>query len=404
MIKQTLSIALAVALGASATSAFAQTTTSPTLDADKAKGHVQCGVTGGVPGFSAPDANNNWTGLEVDYCRALAAAIFDNPDAVRYTPLTSQERFTALSAGEIDVLSRTTTWTMSRDTQLGISFVGHASEVREIKELAPELQTVSKIERTTALENLDEILEVTDGVMVARGDLGVEVELEQLPLAQKSLISAALRAGKFTITATEMLESMIHSSRPTRAEVSDCANAILDGSDAIMLSAETAVGAYPVEAVATMTEIALSIESSQRYHDQPRPAWREGEVGFANATALAAVQAQEALSLDLIAVFTESGNTARLLSSYRPHARIIALSPEQSSVNQMTILSAVHPILFRREPSIEDMLFMAAEMFVVRGLAEYGTEMVFVAGTPPGIARSTNVMKLHRIGEEVRLH
>jgi len=124
MSKVLLSIALAAGLGVTATAASAQTTTSATLDAVKAKGYVQCGVTGGVPGFSAPDANNNWTGLEVDFCRAVAAAIFNNADNVRYTPLTSQERFTALSAGEIDVLSRTTTWTMSRDTQLGISFVG----------------------------------------------------------------------------------------------------------------------------------------------------------------------------------------------------------------------------------------------------------------------------------------
>ena len=124
MSKKLLSIALAAGLGVTATAAVAQTTTSATLDAVKAKGFVQCGVTGGVPGFSAPDANNNWTGLEVDFCRALAAAIFNDANAVRYTPLTSQERFTALSAGEIDVLSRTTTWTMSRDTQLGISFVG----------------------------------------------------------------------------------------------------------------------------------------------------------------------------------------------------------------------------------------------------------------------------------------
>jgi general L-amino acid transport system substrate-binding protein len=124
MMKTLLTAAVAVGFGLSASAALAQTATSPTLDAIKAKGYVQCGVTGGVPGFSAPDANNNWTGIEVDYCRALAAAIFNNADAVRYTPLTSQERFTALSAGEIDVLSLTTTWTMSRDTQLGIKFIG----------------------------------------------------------------------------------------------------------------------------------------------------------------------------------------------------------------------------------------------------------------------------------------
>ena len=287
---------------------------------------------------------------------------------------------------------------------IGVSFVGRASELREVRELVPDTLIVAKIERSMALKNLNEILEEADGIMVARGDLGVEMELEQLPMTQKRLIEAAMRAGKFTITATEMLESMIHSSRPTRAEVTDVANAILDGSDAVMLSAETAVGDYPVEAITTMTEIALAVEGSTRYHDQESVAWREGEEKFANATALAAVQAQEALSLSKIVVFTESGNTARLLSSYRPHAEIIALSPEPSAVRKMTILSAVHPILFRREPSMEDMLFMAAEMLVVRGFAEYGDEIVFVAGTPPGIARSTNVMKLHKIGDEVRLH
>jgi general L-amino acid transport system substrate-binding protein len=124
MTKRLYSIALAAGMAVAATGALAQATSSPTLDAVKAKGYIQCGVTGGVAGFSAPDANNVWSGLEVDFCRAMAAAIFNNPDAVRYTPLTSQERFTALSAGEIDVLSRTTTWTMSRDTQLGISFAG----------------------------------------------------------------------------------------------------------------------------------------------------------------------------------------------------------------------------------------------------------------------------------------
>lgn len=287
---------------------------------------------------------------------------------------------------------------------VGVSFVGCAEELREVRKLVPNALIVAKVERAQALENLEEILEETDGIMVARGDLGVETELEQLPLIQKRLIKDAMEAGKFTITATEMLESMIHSSRPTRAEVADVANAILDGTDAVMLSAETAVGSHPVAAVETMREVALAVESSQRYRDMPQVAWRSAEHNFANATALAAVQAQEALSISKIVVFTESGNTARLLSSYRPHAEIIALSPHSQAVQQMTVLSAVRPILFRREPSIEDMLYMAAEMLVVRGLADYGTEIVFVAGTPPGIASSTNVMKLHRIGEEVKLH
>lgn len=287
---------------------------------------------------------------------------------------------------------------------LGISFVSRASELRAVKELFPEAYIVSKIERAAALDNLNEILEESDGVMVARGDLGVELELEQLPMVQKRLINKALRAGKFTITATEMLESMIQSSRPTRAEVTDVANAVLDGTDAIMLSGETAVGQYPVEAVATMNRIARAVENSQRYHDLPKRKWRDSEPSFANATALAAVHAAEALGITKIVVFTESGNTARLLSRYRPQAEVIALAPHESAVNLMTVLSSVRPLLFRREPSIEDMLYMAAEMLVVRGIADYGTEIVFVAGTPPGVARSTNVMKLHRIGEEIKLH
>jgi pyruvate kinase len=240
--------------------------------------------------------------------------------------------------------------------------------------------------------------------MVARGDLGVEAELEQLPLIQKSLLQAAMRAGKFTITATEMLESMIESSRPTRAEVTDVANAVLDGTDAIMLSAETAVGAHPVEAVATMTKIARAVESSQRYHDIPRPLFRSAEANFSNATALAAVQASEALNVTKIVCFTETGNTVRLISRYRPNAEIIALTPHQRAVNHMTVLAHVRPLLFRREKSLEDMLYMASEMLVVRGMAQYGDAIVFVAGVPAGMASTTNVMKLHRIGEEVKLH
>ena len=287
---------------------------------------------------------------------------------------------------------------------LGISFVSTADDVRRVAELAPELLMVAKIERQAALENLDSILTVADGLMVARGDLGVELELEELPLVQKSLIQSSLRAGKFTITATEMLESMISASRPTRAEVTDVANAVLDGTDAIMLSGETAVGEYPLDAVATMQRIASAVEISQRYHDLPRPSFRSAEPTFANAAAMAAVQAAEALGIERIICFTESGNTVRLLSRYRPNAKIIALSPHQNTVNQMTLLGHVRPMVFRREASLEDMLHMAAEMLVARRIAQYGDEVVFVAGVPPGIARSTNVVKLHRIGEEVKLH
>ncbi|MDZ4775008.1 MAG: pyruvate kinase [Planctomycetota bacterium] len=287
---------------------------------------------------------------------------------------------------------------------IGISFVAKRLEIQAVRALCPDALMISKIERQAALDALDELLIESDGIMVARGDLGVEAELEQLPLIQKSIIQAAMRAGKFTITATEMLESMIESSRPTRAEVTDVANAVLDGTDAVMLSAETAVGAHPIETVATMTKIARAVETSQRYRDIPRPLFRASEATFSNATALAAVQASEALNVTKIVCFTETGNTVRLISRYRPNAEVIALTPHQRTVNHMTVLAHVRPLLFRREKSLEDMLYMASEMLVVRGMAQYGDSIVFVAGVPAGMARTTNVMKLHKIGEEVKLH
>tara|TARA_R110002126_G_scaffold101167_6_gene233087 strand:- start:5059 stop:6528 length:1470 start_codon:yes stop_codon:yes gene_type:complete len=287
---------------------------------------------------------------------------------------------------------------------LGLSFVGHAREVETIQDLYKEASLIAKIERRLAMENLGEILEVVDGVMVARGDLGVELELAQLPLAQKEILATAVQAGRFTITATEMLESMITSSRPTRAEVTDVANAVLDGTDAVMLSAETAVGEHPVAAVEQMAGIALAVEGSSRYNRRPRLKLNPNDASFYNAAAMAAVHLANALHLKRILVFTETGNTARLISRYRPDAEIVALSPEPSTVARMCALAHVRPILFRREPSLEDMIHMASEMLRLRGVCEEGEEIVVVAGVPPGVAKSTNVMKLHRIGEEVKFH
>ena len=287
---------------------------------------------------------------------------------------------------------------------IGASFVSKPAEILAIRALIPGALVIAKIERLAALENLEALLAEADGVMVARGDLGVEADMEQLPLIQKSILAAAVRAGKFGITATEMLESMIESSRPTRAEVTDVANAVLDGSDAVMLSAETAVGTHPIETIAMMRKIALAVETSQRYRDLPRPEFRISEANFGNATALAAVQAAEALRIDKIVCFTETGNSVRLVSRYRPSAEVIALSPNPRTVNQMSVLAHVRPMLFRREKSLEEMLYMACEMMLVRGLARNGDSIVFVAGVPPGISRTTNVMKLHRIGEEVKMH
>ena len=289
---------------------------------------------------------------------------------------------------------------------LGLSFVGRAAEVLAIRERAPDLLMVAKIERKCALENLDEILRAADGIMVARGDLGVELELEELPIAQKNIIAAALREKKFSVTATEMLESMIHSNRPTRAEVTDVANAVLDGTDAVMLSAETAIGEHAVEAVATMIRIVRRVERSRRYRDMRRIGFRpqaQEDSEVSSAIAMAAVQVTESLGIDRIVCFTETGHTVRYVSRLRPEAEIVSLSPNPRTVRRMCVLSGVLPLLFEREANLEAMLTEAADMLERTGLAERGDSVVYVAGVPPGVAKSTNLLKLHRIGEEVRL-
>ena len=285
---------------------------------------------------------------------------------------------------------------------LGVSFVGHASELEEIRGLAPGIDLVSKIERQTALFNLDEILEATDGLMVARGDLGVELDLEHLPLVQKEILERSVRAGVYTITATEMLESMIEAGRPTRAEVTDVANAVLDGTDAVMLSAETAVGKYPVDAVATMARIAQVAERSEIYARRPSLESAPERGHFSRATAMAAVHVANEVDVDCIVCFTETGNTVRLLSRFRPDVEIVALSPRADTVRKMAVLAHVRPLLFRREPSLEAMIETAADLLVARKVLRTGDRVIFVAGVPVGFARSTNVLKLHRIGEDSR--
>ena len=285
---------------------------------------------------------------------------------------------------------------------LGLSFVGDAADVERIRDLAPDTLLVSKIERAIALDHIHEILRASDGIMVARGDLGVEVDLEQLPMIQKSLIHAAVVEGRFVITATEMLESMIHSSRPTRAEVTDIANAVLDGTDAVMLSAETAVGKHPIEAVAVMNRICRAVEQSQRYMDLPRVAFRASEQTFSNAIALAAVHSAEALHLSKIIAFTETGNTVRLVSRYRPQAEVIAITPSERVYNQMAVLAHVRPFMGRRNTSIEDMWQSSSDDLLAAGIVKQGEKVIFIAGIPPGVARTTNLLKLHRIGEQLK--
>lgn len=287
---------------------------------------------------------------------------------------------------------------------VGVSFVVNAEELVRVRALAGDADVVAKIERKAALANIHSLMREADGIMVARGDLGVEMPAERLPLLQKSLIQEASVVGCFAITATEMLESMVTSSRPTRAEVADVANAVFEGTDALMLSAETAVGRHPVDAVRMMGRIALAVETSRRYREMPKEGFRSTEPDFSNATALAAVRAAEALSIRRIVCFTESGNTARQISRYRPRAEVMALTPREETRRKLAVLAHVRAQVFPRLDDLEDMLEKACGFLVERGLAEQGEELVFVAGVPLGVSRSTNLMKVHRIGESVTLY
>jgi pyruvate kinase len=283
---------------------------------------------------------------------------------------------------------------------VALSFVRSADDVRALREVlgpAP-VRVVAKIEKPQAWENIDAILEETDGVMVARGDLGVEMALEKVPRIQKSILSRARRYGKFAITATQMLESMIENPTPTRAEVSDVANAIYDGTDAVMLSAETSVGKYPVEAVKFMARVAIETENSINaggFQNLPAAADPTNAEILADAAYRAAREAKAAA----IVVFTATGSSARLVSRYRPPVCIYAMTPRENVGRQLVVNYAVSPVLAPDVASTDEMLAQMDRMLIEHGHVKEGDSVVFLAGQPIGRPGTTNLMKLHRIGD-----
>jgi pyruvate kinase len=279
------------------------------------------------------------------------------------------------------------------------SFVRRAEDVLQAKELVRRAgattPVIAKLEKPEAIENLDEILRVSDGVMVARGDLGVEMSLERVPVVQKNIIARAREFRRPVITATQMLESMTENPRPTRAEASDVANAIFDGTDAVMLSAETASGKYPVEAVTMMARIIEEAEAS--IHEFPRPVPQE-RLKVAETVAELVCHASRELHMKLIAVFTHSGFTARLVSRYRPLVPIIAFSPEQHTRRRMALLWGVTPRSIVDIKKIDGLATIAEKRLVEERLVRKGDVIGIVAGTPMGIRGTTNFMKFHVIG------
>jgi len=263
-----------------------------------------------------------------------------------------------------------------------------------------QAKLMAKIEKPSAVERFEEILHEVDGIMVARGDLGVEMPPEKVPLIQKRLIRASLDAGKPVITATQMLESMVHSPTPTRAEASDVANAIYDGTDAIMLSAETAVGEYPVEAVAMMDRIALSVEADEGYQRSMREHYPPPENTTADAVSLGACEMAYTLNAQLIVTFTSSGTTAQRVSRNRPSVPILAVTPNARAFRQLAVAWGVVPYMSDDIHSTDEMVSVATKTIKIVGLAEPGGRFVITAGVPFGMRGTTNLIRVERYRPE----
>jgi len=285
---------------------------------------------------------------------------------------------------------------------VALSFVRSADDIenarRFLRKIGTDVPIIAKIEKPEAIQNLDAIISASDGVMVARGDLGVEMRPEQVPLLQKKIIAACNVAEKPVITATQMLESMVESPQPTRAEASDVANAILDGTDCVMLSGETAVGKYPVQAVEVMARIAVETETSL----SPLPPDRHIS-GVGESVAHAACRAAEEQRAEAIVAFTQSGTTALLVSKHRPTVSIISATPFENVARRISLYWGVTPIVLTTKRTTDDMIATVEHAMLKRKLVKPRDLIVITAGVPIGVAGSTNMMKIHRVGERESL-
>jgi len=289
---------------------------------------------------------------------------------------------------------------------IAASFIRRRSDIVELRALLQqlggnEINIVAKLEKAQAIDALDEIIDVSDGVMVARGDLGVELPPEDVPIVQKKVLEAASRSGRFAITATQMLESMTASSRPTRAEASDVANAIFDGSDAVMLSAETASGMYPVDAVQMMARIIMAAESNRQLsaHVQREGFKRVSETDeFTDALAGAANYAAEQIDAKFIVVFTQTGFAARLMSKFRPRQPIIALTPSSWVARRMNMLWGVQPFVLKDVGDYHEQIVDRVDDYLLsRDIVTPGDRLVILMGSPIYQRAKTNLLRVHRV-------
>lgn len=282
---------------------------------------------------------------------------------------------------------------------VALSFITSAQQIKEVwtlvQEIKADFRVITKIEQAKALGDSSAILELSDGLMVARGDLALDISIEKVPLAQKQLIKAANQAGKPVITATQMLESMVRSNTPTRAEATDVANAVLDGSDALMLSEESAIGQYPVEAVAMMVKIVTEAETVLSYGEVLRQRWQDATSEVNDATARAAVQIAQQVQAKAIIAFTSGGTTALRVSKYRPKHTILAVTPLESVMTRLAVVWGVFPVKKVAPRSLDEVLESARAVALETGVAAPGDLVVITAGLPLSVSGSTNLIKIH---------
>ncbi|KFG67842.1 pyruvate kinase [Microvirga sp. BSC39] len=284
---------------------------------------------------------------------------------------------------------------------IALSFVQRPEDVAEVKKVARGRALVmSKLEKPQAISRLDEIIEISDAVMVARGDLGVEMPLEKVPGIQKRIVRTARRYGKPVVVATQMLESMITSPVPTRAEVSDVATAVYDGADAVMLSAESASGQYPIDAVSTMSRIAEEVEQDQNYWSIMRTLNAEPEATGSDAIAAASHQIADTLNLKTVAAWTFSGSTAFRIARERPNSTVIALTPSIDTARRLALVWGVHSIRTKDANDIDDMAFRACKFAVREGFSHVGERVIIVAGMPFGTPGATNMVRIAFVNQE----
>jgi pyruvate kinase len=285
---------------------------------------------------------------------------------------------------------------------IALSFVRNAKDIIRVHEIMAEvgrfLPVIAKIEKPQAVAALEEIIDAFDGIMVARGDLGVELPLEQVPLVQKRAVELARRWAKPVIVATQMLESMISAPRPTRAEASDVANAVLDGADALMLSGETSVGEYPVETVTTMARI---IESTEDNGLDRIPALGTKPHTHSGAVVRSAMDIAELLGSKYVCVFTESGDTLRRVARLRSRVPILAFATNDELLRKLSLVWGAHSFKVLPVKHTDDMFIQVDDAVLKKGICRIGDEVVVVAGTPPGIPGSTNSLRVHRVGDAV---